>query len=259
MRGFFDSTSCISHRMFTEGDDDTETAEPEPTYGHLIVDFPSTASGRSRCISFACFTQVHFVENYSIANEKQSVWYDRDEIQSMYNERDLSIRMLQRFIDTGRNDQTLAKYAQLRMHRANTTPIGLEDKVQYALWNELINRRENHRKAVLVEQWRGVGEKTVRVQDSFANISRKESEWARKRARAIGMIQACDDCVSVLHAIKDLNSGVTPTLTKEDSSGFDRFLMTPATDVKPCTSGPIYIPIQKSWVDQGLHPQLKPN
>ena len=65
---------------------------------------PSTAAEWPCYISFAGFPQVYFVENYSITNDKQSLWYSRDKIQSMFNERDLSIRMLQQLICTGKNN-----------------------------------------------------------------------------------------------------------------------------------------------------------
>jgi hypothetical protein len=192
---------------------DDYTGKAERTNGHLIVDFPSTAVETPCYVSFADFTQVHFIENYAITHDKQSLWYTVFELQSLIDERDQNVRMLQRLSGAGKNDQTMIKYAQLRMHRANTTPIGLEDKVQNDMQKESINRRENHTKAVLVEQWRGNGDTSVRVQDSIANVSRKESEWARERAHVIGKIQAYDDCMSILNAIKELNAGATSTRT----------------------------------------------
>ncbi|KAL3764043.1 hypothetical protein ACHAW5_003992 [Stephanodiscus triporus] len=101
------------------------------------------------------FYSSPFRENYTTTDDKQSLWYTESELQSLINERDQNVRMLQRLSGADINDQTMIKYAQLRMHRANTTPMGLEDKVQDAMQNESTNRARIT-KSVLVSNGDGL-------------------------------------------------------------------------------------------------------
>ena len=121
----------------------------------------------------------------------------------------------------------------------NATPIGIENKLQDALWSKLVQLRVNHCTAVLVEQWRWDGERSVPIQNSIARVSRKHSEWSRKRARAIGTIHAYDDWMAILHAVQELNYVAAPIPVTKSSSGVDQVFIAPSIDVNNLTSGPL--------------------
>lgn len=77
----------------------------------------------------------------------------------------------------------------------------------------------------------------MHFQNSIASVSRKELEWSRERARAIGAIHAYADWIDILHAVpvQELNSATTPILATEGSSGVDQVIIAPSTHVKHLT------------------------
>lgn len=154
--------------------------------------------------------QINSVENYSI-QYKPNIWYTESDLMAFVREKEQNVtmlRMIQRFSGKNMNDATMAKYIQIRMQKANTTPMGLENHVARGTWREMSHMREEHCNAVLVEQWKhqcdgieslvegvGVG---VKGQDAIAKVSRGLSEWATKRAQVMGSLHADNDCRKIL-------------------------------------------------------------
>eukprot|EP00571_Detonula_confervacea_P001263 CAMPEP_0172318406 /NCGR_PEP_ID=MMETSP1058-20130122/34792_1 /TAXON_ID=83371 /ORGANISM="Detonula confervacea, Strain CCMP 353" /LENGTH=251 /DNA_ID=CAMNT_0013033237 /DNA_START=221 /DNA_END=976 /DNA_ORIENTATION=- len=195
------------------------------TTGCLIVDFPiqcSTVNTKS-CVTFADRPRVKIVEKFVTADIKQNLYYTVPDLESFQREKQQSvsmIKMLQRFSGKNKNDPTImAKYAQVRMQQANTTPMGLENHVAVSI-TELTRRRQNHWKAVLEEQWRQHGGGGgLRDPDEIAKVSLEGSEWARKRARVIGALHAGDDdCKLILHAGQELEIAEGPSLPTPPSA-----------------------------------------
>ena len=198
----------------------------EKTEG-LIIDFPdqSSPTSSSSCsptttttkkkknlsVTFQPNPQVQSVESFAVTSHLRSkLWYNQSDLNSFQKEKGENIamvRMLNRFTANKRNsttggkssaegwsdltDPTMAKYAQLRMKEANATSIGIENHVDTGItWTQMTTLREKHRKAVLIEQWKQLGEFAIRDIGSIARVSLEESEWARKRSEEIGILHS---------------------------------------------------------------------
>lgn len=199
----------------------------EKTEG-LIIDFPNQSSPTSSSSSSGSPTtttkkkkdlsvrfqpnpQVQSVESFAVNRHLRSkLWYNQSDLNSFQKEKGQNIamiRMLNRFTANKRNsttsskrsaegwsdltDPTMVKYAQLRMKEANTTSIGIENHVDTGItWTQMTTLREQHRKAVLIEQWKQLGEFAVRDIESISRVSLEESEWARKRGEEIGILHS---------------------------------------------------------------------
>jgi len=102
--------------------------------------------------------------------------------------------MLQRFSNKNRMCNNAEYAAQQKLAQVQTTEFGLENHIgtipDGISWNQMNILREQHRKAVLIEQWRQIGEHSVQCVESIAKVSRDESEWARTRSVEIGKVHA---------------------------------------------------------------------
>lgn len=197
----------------------------EKTEG-LIIDFPSQSSptSSSSCspttttkkkkhlsVKFQPNPQVQSVESFAVNSHLRSkLWYNQSDLNSFQKEKGQNIAMIQmlnRFIANKKNsttsskssaegwsdltDPTMVKYAQVRMKEANATSIGIENHVDTEItWTQMTTLREQHRKAVLIEQWKQVGEFAIHDIESISRVSSQESEWARKRGEEIGILHS---------------------------------------------------------------------
>ena len=209
------------------GSDSTSTTEglipppplTEKTEG-LIIDFPDQSSPTSSSsspttttkkkknlsVKFQPNPQVQSVESFAVTSHLRSkLWYNQSDLNSFQKEKGENIamvRMLNRFTANNSRkssaegwsdltDPTMVKYAQLRMKEANATSIGIENHVDTGItWTQMTTLREQHRKAVLIEQWKQLGEFAIRDIESIARVSLEESEWARKRSEEIGILHS---------------------------------------------------------------------
>ena len=204
------------HVEAEEGSDETQQLEEEEDLficsdvaPPLIVDFPSSSSAEfpSRSsdssttttrVAFTDLTQVKFVENLTI-DHKQNLWLTESDMKASMLEKNRNIKMikvLQRFSRSSNNsNSTTTECATKRIEKANTTAMGLEYYVDTTIsMTEFQSRRDKHCSAVLNEQWRQCKDGGVLDPDAIGNVSREGSEWAKKRARAIGTIHADGDC-----------------------------------------------------------------
>ena len=194
-----------------------DTEEP----GSLLVDFPnrsplsyrsSSASKEALTSSFTTSTKktkncsVHFkekaqvtrVESYASSTSlKKRLWYNEIDLTSFQRDKGQSIsmiRMLQRFSNKNRMCNNAEYAAQQKLAQVQTTEFGLENHIgtipDGISWTQMNILREQHRKAVLIEQWRQIGEHSVQCVESIAKVSRDESEWARTRSVEIGKVHA---------------------------------------------------------------------
>jgi len=176
----------------------------------LLVDFPNRRTSMeevplapTRSISFKDSAKVQSVENYSLnPHLKSQLWYNEVDLRSFQRNKgqDIgTIRMLHKFNTQAKNNNKKKKkkqnaefIAQQQMIQKTSTSIGLENHVGHGSisWNKMTILREQHRKAVLIEQWKQNGEFCVVNPDSIARVSMEESEWARVRGVEIGIIHA---------------------------------------------------------------------
>lgn len=214
---------------------DNNASQTEEDIEGLIVGFPrrcSTAESstvpatanaatkpRPRVTSFQQKPpQVWHVENWS---NNPTLWYTESNLHSFQRDKDQHVammKMIQRFSGIrNRNASkeaascpTMAKYAQMRMEQAKTTSWGLEHHIDTTVsFEEMTARREEHCRAVLVEQWRHTavcgggqsseyvggteGDSVRQCQDAIAKVSREYSERSRLRARVIGTLHSKTD------------------------------------------------------------------
>ena len=188
----------------------SEDADDEHDYDDgLLVDFPNRRTSMeevplapSRSISFKDSAKVQSVENYSLnPHLKSQLWYNEVDLRSFQRNKgqDIgTIRMLHKFNTQAKNNKKKKKkqnaefIAQQQMIQKTSTSIGLENHVGHGSisWNKMTELREQHRKAVLIEQWKQNGEFCVVNPESIAKVSMEESEWARVRGAEIGIIHA---------------------------------------------------------------------
>ena len=125
----------------------------------------------------------------------------------------------------------MAQYAKMRLEKANTTPIGLENHVCSKMSiGEMNQRREEHCRAVLGEQKRQRSlvqqekkgttmiEKLLKTNKStaadatddqverIAEISSTYSELSRRRAEVNGTLHAENDCCKIIRAGRRMSS-----------------------------------------------------
>jgi len=186
----------------------SEDANDEHDYNDgLLVDFPNRRMKEvplapTRSISFKDSAKVQSVENYSLnPHLKSQLWYNEVDLRTFQRNKgqDIgTIRMLHKFNTQAKNNNKKKKtqnaefIAQQQMIQKTSTSIGLENHVGHGSisWNKMTLLREQHRKAVLIEQWKQCGEFCVVNPDSIAKVSMEESEWARVRGVQIGNIHA---------------------------------------------------------------------
>ena len=172
----------------------------------LLVDFPNRRTSMeevplvpTRSISFKDSAKVQSVENYSLnPHLKSQLWYNEVDLRTFQRNKgqDIgTIRMLHKFNIQAKNNKKKKKQnaefiAQQQMMQKTTTSIGLENHIGQISWNKMTLLREQHRKAVLIEQWKQCGEFCVVNPESIARVSMEESEWARVRGVEIGIIHA---------------------------------------------------------------------
>lgn len=185
----------------------TDDDEHDDNDDGLLVDFPNRRTSMeevplapTRSISFKDSAKVQSVENYSLnPHLKSQLWYNEVDLRTFQRNKgqDIgTIRMLHKFNTQAKNNKKKKKQqnaefiAQQLMIQKTSTSIGLENHVGHGKisWNKMTLLREQHRKAVLIEQWKQCGEFCVVNPDSIAKASMEKSEWARVRGVEIGNI-----------------------------------------------------------------------
>ena len=151
----------------------------------LIVDFPQYHSHRntpSPRVSFADHVEINIIENLSL-KYKDDVWFTQREIKSFTYQTIMTLRSMSSILN-----MTVAQYAEMNVHDTSAF-MGLENYLSKDTTQEIGHRREEIRRAILLEQQRQLD---IGIDDpeAISIISEALSVKSRLRARMIGLLHA---------------------------------------------------------------------
>ena len=169
---------------------------------NLIVDFPSSRchqgnlpkpssnrvskSHKSLRVSFSNLSQVKVVPKLTtLATDSSRLFYTKEDVRSFKDESRTLICVLKR------NGFALEDFARRNISSSEVF-MGLEAYMNDSVARELSLRRANHVASVLEEHTRQI-ELGIDDKDELARAAAIASEWARVRARIIGLMHEEDE------------------------------------------------------------------
>lgn len=146
----------------------------------LIVDFPQHRISRSNGGRAIRFSPRSIAYSFERVQEKEEVWYSDVERETIRQ------RNMQDVLDLHR---TLPSLISSSNTEALIEKTGLENTLSPKIRHKIKVARRRHLEAVLVEQ-RRQAEAGEYDTSKIADVSRRFSDWSRRRASIIGQLQS---------------------------------------------------------------------
>ena len=148
---------------------------------NLIVDFPQRSSAQqSASVVFKQEIEVKFVKSL-VTEYKDELWFSERDMKQFQVKTMLALQQIR-----SKQNITVAEYAENNIDDTSQF-MGLERYLTNDAPVEIAMRQKRLRKAILREQDRQICH-GLHDPDAMSIVSQEKSEWARKRARIIGML-----------------------------------------------------------------------
>ncbi|EJK53370.1 hypothetical protein THAOC_27210 [Thalassiosira oceanica] len=160
----------------------SRTTPPDvPTTSAPFAEQAEQEPKQQRRVSFANVSEMKVVADIATEDALPDLYYTSREIQAIKHG---NCRMLMAIRASG---VTMAEFAQRNSSKTEVF-MGLEAHLDVSVSNEMSMRRSRQIESVLEEQSRQRRRSGVINRADLARVSARESEWARVRARIIGLI-----------------------------------------------------------------------